>query len=161
MIEEKRETVGSISLELSQQKPQTQSPIELEKSMQENYMNELIYCVHAARKNLVGDFFVVVITKNEKLMPNVFRNYFMSRISCPTPDYDQSVYKYHANEEKIEYVWTIPSREASFYLKDNADLVDESEHELLRFVLDFASGELAIRGKKLNGEKIDSILLEA
>ena len=141
-MKEKRETVGKLSLELSQKEAPTRDPIELEREMHEDYDAHLWECVDASKKWMRGSFFVVVITKNEKLMPNVFRNYFFARSSCPSPDYDQTVYRYDRDQDCLNFIWVIPSQEASHYLKNNALKVANEEKQLLQFVLDFADGTL-------------------
>lgn len=156
---EKREKLGKISSDLSQKTPESRSVTEITQAMQEKYSKDLIECVEASRKTAPGDFYIEVVLKNEKLMSNVFRYYFRARHSCPTPNYDQDVYKFNAAAERIEYVWTIPSRDACHHIKDNALIVNESEKELLKFVLDFADGTLMQRAKQLNGESRESILL--
>jgi hypothetical protein len=152
MKKDKRETVGKVSSDLLQKEQTSQSPIELQRAMQEEYVDYLINCVQDHRKIFEGDFFVIVITKNEKLMPNVFRNYFFARTSCPTPEYDQTVFKYASAEEQIQYLWTIPSKDACIHLRDNALQVVPEERELLKFVLQFGDGTLYKLSKQLNGE---------
>lgn len=154
-----KKTVGEHSVELAQKKQEKISIIEQQEAMQEDYLANLIECVQEHKKSFPGDFYVVVITKNEKLMPNVFRNYFTARQSCPTPNYDQTVFRYIRAAEEIEYIWTIPSREASHHLKNNALQVHPSEKELLNMVLAFADGSLYKLSKQLNGERDDSPLI--
>jgi len=89
-------------------------------------------------------------------MPNVFRNYFAGRRSCPTPNYDQSVYRYDRKNSQIQYLWTVPSRDACHYLKDNALEVVPAEHELLNYVLKFDAGILLRLCKKFNKEEENS-----
>jgi len=55
-------------------------------------------------------FYVCVITKKERLMDNVLRNYFLARSTCPTPQYDQTVYKYHRDSGAIQFLWVLPSK---------------------------------------------------
>lgn len=155
----KRDTLGKISSELSQKEPETRSVVELERSMQEDYLDNLKECITTHQKLFPGDFYIVVITKNEKLMPNVFRNYFSARMSCPTPEYDQSVFKYVKASEHVEYLWTVPSKDTCIHLKENAQYVVKEEQELLRFVLHFLDGTLLNVSKHLNGEKVESIFL--
>lgn len=154
-----KDTVGKVSRELLLKSPETRDPIELEKAMQKDYLKYLVECVETHKKIFQGDFFVEVTTKNEKLLPNVFRNYFAGRKSCPTPNYDQSVYKYNNADDRIEYIWTVPNKETCYYLINNRNNVVESERELLNFVMEFALGELFSLSKKLNGEQADSPLL--
>ncbi len=151
--QKKRPTVGAISHELMQKAPENQTVIDVQRDMQKEYMDELIACIASWRaSHPQDDCYVVVITKNEKLMPNVFRNYFFARFSCPTPDYDQSVFKYHSATEDLEYIWSIPSKDACLHLLDNSHLVHKDELQLLRFVQRFASGDLYKTAKQLNGE---------
>lgn len=159
MKKNKRETVGKISSDLLQKQPETQSPIELERKMQEDYIDHLKQCIETHKKVFPEDFYVVVITKNEKLMPNVFRNYFSARLSCPSAEYDQSVFKYFAKTEHLEYIWTVPSKDTCIHLKDNAQYVVKEEQQLLKFVLQFLDGTLDNIAKHMNGESVDSILL--
>jgi len=159
LMTKKRETLGKISSDLLQKQPEERSVVELERSMQEDYLDHLKECVATHAKIFPDNFYIVVITKNEKLMPNVFRNYFSARLSCPTPEYDQSVFKYIKESEHVEYLWTVPSKDACIHLKENAQYVVKEEQELLRFVLHFLDGTLLNVSKHLNGESIDSILL--
>ena len=155
----KRKTVGAHSLELSQKKPESTDPIELERAMQEDYLDNLLETIDKAVVNWKHDFFVVVLTKNEKLMPNVFRNYFSARQSCPTPEYDQTVFKYMHEAGTLEYIWTVPSKDSVAHLLTNSHLVVEAEKELLIMCRKFVDGSLYLLAKKLNGEQHDSPLL--
>lgn len=153
----KKKTVGQVSSELQTKQPETGSVIDKTREMQEDYMKNLLEAVDRGYKEFPSDFFTIVVTKNEKLMPNVFRNYFFNTIACPTPTYDQTVFRYNREAGRIEYLFTIPSKDACIYLKNNAHLVAKEEQELLGFVLKFHSGELDKYVKKLNGEEKDSI----
>ena len=95
-------------------------------------------------------------TKCEPLLPNTYRNYFIDRQTCPTPNYDQAVYRYNRKKEQIEYIWSIPDRETCHHLRINAMHVVPRERELLSFVLKFADGTLFKLCKKLNGEKLET-----
>ena len=76
-------TVGKQALELMQKEPEINTIIDQQRAMQEDYLDELAACVLEFRKKYNRDFFVAVLTKSEKLMPNVFRNYFVPRMTCP------------------------------------------------------------------------------
>jgi hypothetical protein len=156
-----KKTVGQLSTELIQKEPETRSPIEQMRESLTDYEKNIHECVDRGKKEFPNNFFVVVLTKKERLMPNVLRNYFTCRISCPTPNYDQTVYKYDRQLDLVEFIWTIPDRETCHLLRDNAVNVVKSERELLKFVLDFSDGTLYKLCKLLNGEKEDSPLLAA
>lgn len=147
---EKREKIGKISYDLWNKTPEAADATEQMREQLNEYDKKLFACVAEGKKKFpADDFFLVVITKKERLMPNVIRNYFFPRHTCPTPNYDQTVYKYSANGE-IEFIWTIPKKEACLYLIKNA--LEVKERELLGFVLDFADGTLMKKAMILNKE---------
>jgi hypothetical protein len=154
-------TVGKTASQLLTKTPDSCDPIEIRREMQKEYLDNLLQCVSDHRKKMPTDFYVVVLTKNERLLPNVFRNYFFARSSCPTPDYDQSVFKFYSEREEIVFLWSIPSQDACIHLKENAILVAPEERELLACVLDFADGTLYKLAKKLNSEQVDSGFLQS
>lgn len=174
----KKKTVGQTSLELSQKTPDTLDPIELQREMQKDYLDNLIWAVKHAKKQVdctgmkghedcankeawTGDFYVEVITKKEKLMQNVLRNYFSARRSCPTPDYNQSVYKFNSSTDDIEYLWTVPDDQTCEMFVQNALKIVPEERQLLGFILDFKNGSLLQLARKLNGENLlTGIVLE-
>lgn len=158
-MDDKRETVGALSTRLLMSKPQTQDPIEIERSRQESFINCMLDFIEKERKKYHHDFYIEVQLRKEPLMPNVFRNQFYSRKSCPTPNYDQSVWKYHYIAEDLEFLWTVPDRQTCHTLVGHVLEVPDNEKELLNFVLDFQDGTLFRKMKKLNGEQDDSPLL--
>lgn len=159
----KRDTVGKYSLDLLQKEPDSRDPVELEREMHKEYEQNIFECIERCTKEFntpIGSwFYIVVITKREPLMPNVLRHYFFGRKSCPTPDYDQAVYAYDPHENRIDFLWVIPSRDAAHHLKENALTVADEERDLLKFVMLFADGTLYEMAKKLNGEQKESPLL--
>ena len=124
-----------------------------------DYAKNVEEAIKAGKKRYTSDFFLVVLTKKERLMKNVLRNYFFSRSSCPTPEWDQAVYHYHAEPDHLDFLWVIPSRDTCRTLKDNALKIPQSERPLLDFILAFEDGSLLGKAKKLNGEMDDSLLL--
>ena len=82
----------------------------------------------------------------------MIRNYFIPTHDCPTPTYDQTIYKYDHHKESIEFLWVIPDKETCLTLYENKDIVVPEERALLQFVLDFYDGTLYRLMKKLNKE---------
>ena len=154
-----RETVGKISSELLNKIPDTTDPIALERAMHGEYVDNIDGCVRVSRNDYPNNFFVVVITKKERVMQNVLRNYFFARSTCPTPDYDQTVYQYIKEDDRLDLLWVIPSKDACMMFVEQRALVDPSEYELLNFVLQFADSTLYKLSKKLNGEELKSNML--
>lgn len=108
--------------------------------------------IEDATKLYGKDFFVVVESKKEPRMHNVIRNLFFHRHTCPTPQYDQCVYKYNFADDHIELIWVLPTMEAYTYLKNNFLNINDGEKELLEYVLQDCDGRLLNKCKKLNGE---------
>jgi hypothetical protein len=155
-----RPTVGKIVYDNYGKQEESRDPIELQRAMQEDYITKLLQSVESNKKIFSGNFYVVVITKAERLLKGVFRNYFATRQTCPTPEYDQTVFMYNRELERIEYIWTVPSQDTCIHFKNNILQIVESERDLLKFILDFSDGTLLKLAKKLNGEKEKSPELE-
>lgn len=159
--ENKKSTVGAAAVALQKKATSDTHPIVDQAQAQlSEYYDNLIKCVKDNKHKYAGDFYIVVLTKKERLLENVLRNYFFARNTCPTPDYDQSVYYYDAAKEEVSYIWTIPDRETCLILLANAADLPKEEWELLEFVNDFASGKLYKLAKSLNKEKYESVELD-
>jgi len=128
------------------------SPEEQMREQLEDYESNVFKAVDAAKKIYNHDFYIVVETKKEPKLNNVIRNYFIHRSTCPTPTYDNVVYKYHRSEERLEFLWVLPSRDTYNMVKERALELPEDEKALLKFVLDDADGTLLNRCRVLNGE---------
>lgn len=150
----KKKTVGAIATDLLQKAPESRDPIEIQREVQKDYIKNLEEAVKSNIKNTDDDFFVSVITKREKLMENVLRNYFFCTSACPTPDYNQSVFQYNAKNADLTYLWTIPDEETCAMFEQNALKIVPEERELLGFILDFKSGNLLRIARRLNGENL-------
>ena len=148
-----RDTIGKIATELAQKTPDSRDPIEIERELHTEYESNVFSCLDAGKKEHNGDFFIVVITKKEPLLQNVLRNMFFHRKSCPTPDYDQTVYRYDKRNRLLKFLWVVPSKDTCLLFKDHALEVVSEERELLRYVLDFDDGTLYKIAKRFNKEQ--------
>lgn len=153
-------TVGASSVELAKKEPDTRDSIELQREIHKDYEKNIFEAVDRGMKDFQGDFFIVVTTKKERIMQNVIRNIFFPRKTCPTPEYDQTVYHYIRKDDRLDFLWVVPAKDACQLLRVNALGVPKEERDLLYFVLSFYDGSLLRKAKKLNGEEIDSPLLE-
>ncbi len=134
---------------------------EVAASNAETGMQELLAAVDRGCSEKTGDFYIAIILRSEVISPNVFRQQYVVSSSCPSPTFDQSVFKYTRADGKIDYLWTVPNEDACLYLKSNAWLVDKEEQWMLSFVLQYYSGKLLQLAKRLNGERADSVALES
>ena len=167
--ETRKKTVGQISSDLLIKVPESLDPIEIQRATEKEYLDNLIWTVEHAQKrvdcssfkghdecvnraSMDGSFFIAAVIKKEKILSNVIRNYFIPTHDCPTPTYDQTIYKYDHHKESIEFLWVIPDKETCLTLYENKDIVVPEERALLQFVLDFYDGTLYRLMKKLNKE---------
>lgn len=164
-----KKTVGAIASQLRNSDHGSINPQEIQKAQEKEYLDNLVWCVKHARKEvdcsaikghdickdrvaMEKDFYIAALLKKERLLENVLRNYFVPTISCPTPHFDQTVYKYSDHKGDVEFLWVIPDQETCEILRDNANIVVPAEQQLLQFVLRYYNGDLFRLAKKLNGE---------
>lgn len=146
-------TVGEASRDLQIKNINNYDPIRIREIKDEalkDVPGQLMLCIEDGKKLWPHDFFVLMIFRNEQTMWNVKRKQFRAKETCPTPTFDQNVYWYHKQEDRLEYLWTIPDRDTCNKYIAAPDQVDPQEKELLQFVLDFRSGELDRRCAKIN-----------
>lgn len=105
------------------------------------------------------DFYIVVLSKLEKL-GGIPRTFTFARRSCPTPLYNQSVWKYRNLIGDLEYLWSIPDFILYQHILSHSDkyISDRECSQLAKFVLLMESGELLEWVKRENGEKKDAVI---
>lgn len=116
------------------------------------YAEKLQETLDGGKKEFTGDFFVLMMLKKEKLSHRTFRTYFVGRKSCPTPAYDQSVFRYISKDDYLEHIWTIPSIKTCDDMFYNKAFVPPEEWCLLRHIIKFKDGTLLHKARVLNGE---------
>ncbi len=151
---EKKETVGASAVRLMEKGYEKTDVIEQQRAMQEEWINNILLAMEEGKKKFHGDFYIHIETVRSRVLENVLRNYFIPRKSCPSPNYDQTVYRYSYRDENLEFLWVIPSKDACIMMREHCLEIDRSEHELLRFVMDFFDGTLEKRAMELNGESL-------
>lgn len=150
---EKRDTVGKISWDLlANASFLDHSADEQMREQLDDYEDNVQEAIDRGKKEFQNDFYIVVETKKEPKMKNVIRNYFIIRSTCPTPQYDNTVYHYHRSTEQIEFLWVLPSRDTYNMIKNSVLEMPAECRQLVQFVLEDADGTLLRKCKKLNGE---------
>lgn len=154
-----KKTVGEISSALINKSDDRHTVVDQMRENLSDYDRNLFICAERGKKEYPGNFYIVVITKQERIMKNVIRNYFLCRGSCPTPDNDQIVYRYEKGSGEIKFLWAVPNKDTVHYLINNALLLPPEEKQLLDFSLQFKDGSLLRLSKTLNNEQPDSNIL--
>lgn len=159
---EKKTTVGEESLKLREKSLTEVGPdaIELQQEIhkgsnsEKSYEEEVWETVDRGRKDsaISGDFYIVVLVKKERHLQNVVRQLFFYRQSCPTPEYDQTVYRYVRTADEIEFLWTIPNNAACMFLPQMKGDLPDDQKLLVEMVEAFNSGALDRKARLLNKE---------
>ena len=150
-------TVGEQALEA--QKNDVQSDyIELQKEIHQgsnskkSYEEEVWEAVDRGRKDdhMPDDFFVVVLFKKERHLQNIVRQYFFYRQSCPTPEYDQTVYLYEKSKDALNFMWCIPNNATVLNLTTRSKELPFDQQWLADMCKAFTTGELDKWCEQLN-----------
>jgi succinate dehydrogenase flavin-adding protein (antitoxin of CptAB toxin-antitoxin module) len=155
---QRRPTAGELAIK-AMLEPNKVSPFEAAKGFFKDYWKSVEECISTHKKMAVfkdNDFFVVVLTKKERLLQPLLRQYFVGTLACPIPNYDQTIYKYHKGHDAIEFVWTIPDRETCKYFLKYPNLLTDEEKTLLPHIIAFKDNELYKKMKELNNEEADN-----
>ncbi len=153
----REKTVGQISTELKENSlDNTHTAEDQMREQLDKYERDIFKAVEDAKQKFSDDFYVVALTKKERLMDNVIRIYFFARLSCPTPEYDQAVYFYDRKLDTILFLWVVPSKHTCEMYKEDALNVPKEERQLLKYVLDFEDGTLLKYAKIRNKEMASS-----
>jgi hypothetical protein len=148
-----KKTLGQHSIESATKETGTRNVMEIAGAILSDYDKNVMEALEAGRKKYTAmDFYIVVLSKRERLMDNVLRNLFFVRETCPTPNNEQAVYRYDYKNDLLDFVWIVPDDETCRTYIMNKHLVDPAEYELLQFILDFNDGTLFKLALALNGE---------
>ncbi len=155
-----KSTVGKIATQLKQKQERVRA-IDKALEMKSEYMDNLFEAVDRGCKRHKGNFFIEVSTKKEKLLDNVFRDYFADLVACPAPFWDQTVFRYNRFDGKIEYLWTLPGKNEAFWIVEHSNEIMKQpdwtgEKDLLKYVCLMVNGTLFRMMKAYNGEKENS-----
>jgi hypothetical protein len=145
----KEKTVGEEAIAL-QVKDDKIDSIELQRDIhkgsnsKKSFEEEIWEAVDRGKRDatIEGNFYIVVLFKKERHLQNIVRQYFFYRQSCPSPDFDQTVYKYHPRGDELEYLWTIPNNAACVFLPANKFRLPPEQLPLLEMVEAFRRGDL-------------------
>lgn len=151
--EERRHTVGEKVLESYNKPTDENKVIDLSMYQMEKLEAGFEECYKLAKKHSPDKrFYMVMWVKREMLFGDkVLRPYFISRRSCPTPQYDQTVFKCDPGSHP-EFLWTLPDKETYNFYLINRHVIPPDRWNLLKFVLEDEKGELLNKAQVLNNE---------
>lgn len=97
-------------------------------------------------------FYIDIKHKNERLANEVERKIWIAKRVCPTPTYDQTVYR--VDTEGIHFLWHVPATYVAKQMYKDMLFIPDEEKELLGYVIDFFNGSLDDLCRKENNEKV-------
>lgn len=98
-----------------------------------------------------GDFYIISMLLHDEKLNYSIKNKFFATSACPTPMYDQSVYKFKRATQEIEYLWTVPDKLTVEIWSQDKTAMEPENLPLLDMILKFKSGELQRMSDELNG----------
>ncbi len=158
-----KKTVGEESLELAEKtRGEKIEAIEIQQEIQKgtnsekSQEEELWHCVDRGKNDpwVQDNFYVIILTKQERHLKNVIRFYYYYRNSCPTPHHDQTVFRYIKDGDELEFLWTIPDKVSCSALINALQTgnVHPEQERLAHMSLAYIEGDLDTYCKKLNHE---------
>ena len=152
--EHTHKTIGQHVIEMYNNKPETTNVVEKMSAHLGNWDDIMNGCFQVGKKGLPGkDFYIVILVKAEAIFHNkVLHTIPFVQPVCPSPEYDQTVFKYHHLSGTVEFLWTLPDKLTYDWYVENTPLVTSDRWPLLKFVLKDKNGELLKQAKILNGE---------
>lgn len=107
------------------------------------------------------NFYVILVILVDPLLAEPIFIVLPARLSCPTPCYNHTVYKYHWVSGDLEYLWHIPSKGKAIHIHKNlkAYLENPSTRTVAAFVEAAHSGRLLQWVIKENGKKPDALVM--
>lgn len=115
----------------------------------EDTRKKLNNTIEQGKKKYPGDFYLVIEQKVEILLDYVARSFIFHRLSCPTPHYDQTAFKYHKKDDRIEFLWSIPRKTTVARIFQYPIGEDPT---LVKTVFDFTDGTFYKKCLELNWE---------
>lgn len=151
---EPKKTIGQHVIEMYNKKADTPYVVEKMKQQSAKWNEVMQNCYDVGTKGLPNrDFYIVVLLKHEIIFGDkVWHLLPFVRPTCPSPEYDQTVFKYHHKVGTPEFLWCLPDKETYDWYVENASIIHPDRWGLLKFVLMDKSGVLLKKAKILNGE---------
>ena len=150
-----RQKAGQIYLAMKAKQQDKADVVEHVRTTKADFMPKLVELVDKSKPNAIGDFYVEVCFRNNYLMPDLEEAYMKARHTCPTPFPDRAVFRYIKNEDRITFLWHVPSLQEMQYYLDNVLYLRPDEKEAAQNVFDYKDGTLLKLAKTLNGETND------
>lgn len=132
---------------------------EINQKMCRGILEELMRFATEETKKYDGDFYIQQVTETARGTNRTVKNVSISRNTCPSPDFDQVVYKYKKKDDVLELLWVVPEKQVAYYILSGLDTgdLDPDVYDLVEYVVDFATGELNKKCLEYNNIKSEDV----
>lgn len=106
-------TAGQLIIEKGNPNPK-QEIVDTSEEMFKTYYNEVLKCAESFEKlGHHNPFYIVVTTKVEKALGDTIHNWFYARVTIPTPQWSQTVWRWSPAKGDLMLLWTLPPENAA------------------------------------------------
>jgi len=147
-----KKTMSEISYKQSLNDNCTDNLEEIAKSRMPAHEKNLHITLERGLKDFPGrDFYIYTNHKRELALSKVIRHLWGIRLTCPRPCNEQTAYKYHYKDERLEFLWSVPNSDVCRIFYNNPEYVGPEDYDVLRTVIDFRDGGLYRKALELDG----------
>ena len=125
-------------------KPEYISDIDIKSEYEKNYVKKILKAVDdgITKYKDANFFFLEVLTIRPRALIAVNNAEYIARSSLPMPYYNQTLYIYQKEGEKLDFLWKIPDKRTALHLYFNQDKYSSNNIRYLPYVIEFFNGDL-------------------
>lgn len=139
----KTSPIGKVAYDLLQKPDYKQGVVDTQREVDKEFFSEIQKCVERKpHSDWKSPWYIIVLNRRERTMINVVRRQFLGRKTIPTPEYDQTVFRFYPSTGNLEFIWCIPDKNTTLWMYDNPGDVPKEHDWLKNFVFDFLNGSL-------------------
>lgn len=146
-MKNKKETYGQQLIKVWKNKD-AYTPIDIAKAVFSDHgptsINQKIQKVYEeGKKEYADNFYIVCLIRGERFSKGTtVRNQVFHQKDCPTPTYDQNVFKYDRSKNCLIYLWSVPDIAFTHWISKYYLYLPLDQQDLAYFCRAFLSGGL-------------------
>lgn len=126
--------------------------------MAQDYVADLYESVKQGKKDFAGyDFFIEIVPNDQPHLSTLHNMHFISR-GCPEPKFNRTLWHWNNKEEKLDYIWCLPSKHKAYNLAtEKLTMTDPANRNSYMLLLAFAKGDLHKMQVDLNNRAVEQL----
>lgn len=142
-VSPERNTIGTEAVQLAQKGDERIEARDIQQEADKEYFEEIYKAAQAKPAcNWRQPFYIVVQITKPGYLVNVIRRRFFARQTLPTPQPDQTVWRYDPRTTDLEYLWTLPDLDAINEISMNRQWLRDEDKMLGEIVVDYLNKSL-------------------